>query len=42
MLGQEDIFTQAMIESQLKQLDKQFDTILNTQAYQKKAAPTWV
>jgi hypothetical protein len=30
MLGQEDIFTQAMIESQLKQLDKQFDTILNT------------
>jgi hypothetical protein len=30
MLGQEDIFTQAMIESQLKQLDKQFETILNT------------
>jgi hypothetical protein len=30
MLGQEDIFTQAMIESQLKQLDKQFDTIMNT------------
>ncbi len=30
MLGQEDIFTQAMIESQLKQLDKQVDTILNT------------
>jgi hypothetical protein len=28
MLGQEDIFTQAMIESQLKQLDKQFETIL--------------
>jgi hypothetical protein len=30
MLGQEDIFTQAMIESQLKQLDKQVETILNT------------
>ena len=30
MLGQEDIFTQAMIESQLKNLDKQFETILNT------------
>jgi hypothetical protein len=30
MLGQEDIFTKAMIENQLKQMDKQFDTILNT------------
>ncbi|MGE5222760.1 MAG: hypothetical protein ACM3PY_09990, partial [Omnitrophica WOR_2 bacterium] len=30
MLGQEDIFTRAMIENQLKQMDKQFDTLLNT------------
>lgn len=30
MLGQEDIFTKAMIESQLKQMDKQFDLLLNT------------
>lgn len=30
MLGQEDIFTKAMIENQLKQMDKQFDTLLNT------------
>lgn len=28
MLGQEDIFTRAMIESQLKQMDQQFDRIL--------------
>jgi hypothetical protein len=28
MLGQEDIFTRAMIESQLKNLDKQFDDLL--------------
>jgi hypothetical protein len=27
MLGQEDIFTRAMIESQLKNLDKQFDAL---------------
>jgi hypothetical protein len=30
MLGQEDIFTKALIESQLKQMDKQFDSVLNT------------
>ena len=30
MLGQEDIFTKAMIENQLKQLDQQFDRILET------------
>jgi hypothetical protein len=30
MLGQEDIFTKALIENQLKQIDKQFDTLLNT------------
>ncbi len=30
MLGQEDIFTKAMIENQLKQLDKQFDTIMES------------
>ena len=30
MLGQEDIFTRAMIETQLKQMDKQFDLLLNT------------
>lgn len=29
MLGQEDIFTLAMIESQLKNIDKQFDTLFN-------------
>jgi hypothetical protein len=28
MLGQEDIFTRAVIEQQLKSMDKQFDTIL--------------
>ena len=28
MLGQEDIFTKAMIETQLKQIDKQFNTLL--------------
>lgn len=30
MLGQEDIFTKAMIETQIKQIDKQFDTLLET------------
>jgi len=30
MLGQEDIFTKAMIESQLKQMDKQFENLMNT------------
>ncbi len=30
MLGQEDIFTRAMIENQLKQMDKQFELLLNT------------
>ena len=30
MLGQDDIFTRAMIENQLKQMDKQFDRILET------------
>ena len=30
MLGQDDIFTRAMIETQLKQMDKQFDRILET------------
>ncbi|UCD97506.1 MAG: hypothetical protein JSV42_11055 [Chloroflexota bacterium] len=30
MLGQEDIFTLAMIESQLKNIDKQFDTLFET------------
>jgi hypothetical protein len=30
MLGQEDIFSIAMIESQLKQIDKQFDQLLQT------------
>lgn len=29
MMGQEDIFTKAMIENQLKQMDKQFDSLLN-------------
>jgi hypothetical protein len=28
MLGQDDIFTRAMLESQFKQMDKQFDRIL--------------
>jgi hypothetical protein len=28
MLGQEDIFTRAMIESQLKNIDKQFDELM--------------
>jgi hypothetical protein len=27
MLGQEDIFTRAMIENQLKHVDKQFDAL---------------
>ena len=30
MLGQEDIFTQAMIERQLKHLDQQIETLLDT------------
>lgn len=30
MLGQEDIFTKALIENQLKQMDKQFDAIMKT------------
>ena len=30
MLGQEDIFTRAMIESQLKNIDKQFDALFDT------------
>ncbi len=30
MLGQEDIFTRAMIETQLKQMDKQFDRLMQT------------
>ena len=30
MLGQEDIFTRALLESQIKQMDKQFETLLNT------------
>ncbi|HLE14734.1 MAG TPA: hypothetical protein VI776_08300 [Anaerolineales bacterium] len=30
MLGQEDIFTRAMIESQLKNIDSQFDTLMET------------
>ena len=29
MLGQEDIFTRAMIEKQLKQIDHQFDTLMD-------------
>jgi hypothetical protein len=28
MLGQEDIFTKAMIEQQLKNMDKQFDALM--------------
>lgn len=30
MIGQEDIFTKAILENQLKNIDKQFDAILNT------------
>jgi len=30
MLGQEDIFTRAMIESQLKNIDQQFDTLFSS------------
>jgi hypothetical protein len=30
MLGQDDIFTRAMIENQLKQMEQQFDRILET------------
>ena len=30
MLGQEDIFTRAMIESQLKNIDKQFDDLFTS------------
>jgi hypothetical protein len=30
MLGQEDIFTRAMIESQLKNIDKQFDNLFTS------------
>jgi hypothetical protein len=30
MMGQEDIFTRAMIENQLKNIDKQFDGILDS------------
>ena len=30
MLGQEDIFTKAMIESQLKNIDKQFDALFES------------
>lgn len=30
MLGQEDIFTRAMIESQLKNIDEQFDALFNS------------
>jgi hypothetical protein len=30
MMGQDDIFTRAMIESQFKQMDKQFERILET------------
>ena len=30
MLGQEDIFSRALIESQLKNLDNQFDTLLES------------
>jgi hypothetical protein len=29
MLGQEDIFTRAMIESQLKNIDQQFDALFD-------------
>jgi len=30
MLGQEDIFTRAMLEQQLKNIDRQFDQLLQT------------
>src|SRR5512138_2054200 len=30
MLGQEDIFTKAMLENQIKNIDKQFDQLLET------------
>jgi len=30
MLGQEDLFTRAIVEAQLKNLDKQYELILNT------------
>ena len=30
MLGQDDIFSRALIENQLKQMDQQFDTLLET------------
>jgi hypothetical protein len=30
MLGQDDIFSRAMIETQLKQIDQQFDALLET------------
>jgi hypothetical protein len=30
MIGQEDIFTKAMLENQLKHIDKQFDQLLET------------
>jgi hypothetical protein len=30
MLGQEDIFTKAMLTNQLKNIDKQFDQLLQT------------
>ena len=30
MLGQEDIFTKAMLERQLREIDKQFDLLLQT------------
>ncbi len=30
MLGQDDIFTRAMLERQIKQIDKQFELLLNT------------
>jgi len=30
MLGQDDIFSRAMIETQLKQMDQQFDKLMET------------
>ena len=30
MLGQDDIFSKALIESQLKQIDQQYETLLNS------------
>ena len=30
MIGQEDIFTKAMLQNQLKNIDKQFDQLLDT------------